>query len=292
MKTALERATIGFNQWMGTEPNALLEFSDPTSKEPFQILFYDAGEGDEDEPPLSYLVTAGLSAVAVEDGEESKHAELVMCVEIPFDEQELKPLAEALGRVALAMRSGEAVISPSDLIEYGDIPIFEGMSWFYLSHWGDDEQGECLPGVNPRTELWCINAVFDNESDVLSELSESAALELFEKNSISLDDPQRAPLFEDDDDDGDDDEEMDDLELAQGMQEVIQELTNMAADQIPSVQKRILEARGHEVVEEPEEHQGFEPMILVPVVNADPSGNVFHPGWRPSFSGILDPDSK
>ncbi|MCS6900562.1 MAG: suppressor of fused domain protein [Myxococcales bacterium] len=190
-KEDTERARQGFLTWIDDEPDRELEIpSNQPQEAPIQVLFFVDDE-DEEAPPTTYIATAGLCSRTF--GWAPGGAELLLCVTGDYKPEELEPLGQLLGHLALALRSVEHEPVPGLVLEVGPIPIFEGMTCLLLASWDQGEGG--LLETDPPVRLLSVNPLYEEEAMEVVKLSEEEALAWFDEHGVDVDDPLRDSVF-------------------------------------------------------------------------------------------------
>jgi hypothetical protein len=190
-KEDTERARRGFLAWIDDEPDQEIEIASNHPEEaPVRVLFFVDDE-DEDEPPTTYIATAGLCARTF--GWAPGGAELLLCVAGDYEPEELEPLGQLLGHLALALRNVEHEPVPGLLLEVGPLPVFEGMTCLLLTQWDQGEGG--LLETDPPVRLLSVNPLFEEEAVEVVKLSEEEALAWFDEHGVDIDDPLRDSVF-------------------------------------------------------------------------------------------------
>lgn len=187
----IERAKQGFLAWIDDEPDQELVVASNTPEEaPVRVLFFIDDE-DEDEEPTTYIATAGLCSRSFEWAPGG--AELLLCVTGDYEPEELEPLGQLLGHMALALRSVDAAPVPGLLLEVGPLPVFEGMTCLLLSSWDQGEGG--LLETDPPVRILSVNPLYEEEAVEVVKLSEEQALAWFDEHGVDVDDPLRDSVF-------------------------------------------------------------------------------------------------
>lgn len=251
-----QRARQALEDWMGAEPDLVVEAR--TGRTTLaEVLVFDGSEDDaeDDDLPLHYLATAGLSAR--EGG-----AELVMCVQAQFEVSELKDLAQWLAALAVSVLRGERTLKNGDFVPVGDIPVFEDMSWLWVTPWGDGDG--VISDTDPPVRLLSINPLYAEEVEKLRGLELDQALELFDQEGSDLDDPFRAPLGTPPL------EQITPFDLAKGLESFMSDVAEMA-------QQALAEAQT------PPDEPPIQAVELVPVEDELAFSSGFDPGWVPTF---------
>ncbi|MFO0660747.1 MAG: suppressor of fused domain protein [Polyangiaceae bacterium] len=150
-------------------------------------------DDDDDDVPLHFVATAGLSALPI--GPSKERFELVLPVSSPVEVGELADVAQFLRAVAQVFSEPDSELDRHLLIETGEIPLFEGMSWLMITPW-DSEAHEVLPGLMPPVTILCVTPLYPGEAAKLQTLPEGAAMAWFEALGIDLDDPMRPDASE------------------------------------------------------------------------------------------------
>jgi hypothetical protein len=181
----------GFLRWMDDEPDQEIEIAAPQPGDsPVKVLFFVDDE-DEELEPTTYIATAGLSARSFDWAPGG--AELLLCVTGDFEPEELEPLGQLLGHLALALRTVETPPVPGLLLEVGPLPIFEGMTCLLLTQWDQGEGG--LLETDPPVRLLSVNPLYEEEAIEVVKLSEEEALLWFDERGVDIDDPYRDSVF-------------------------------------------------------------------------------------------------
>ncbi len=191
-----ERAQAGFTAWLGAEPDEQFEVASPPGAAegpPVRVLFFvDEGDEDQDDEPTTYIATAGLSSRSLSWSPGG--VELLLCITGDFDFEELEPLGQLLGHLAMALQNVETEAVPGLLLEVGPLPVFEGMTSLLLTRWGQSDDSGVL-ATEPPTRILSVNVLYEEEAAEIVKLSEEQALEWLDEHGIDVDDPLRDSAF-------------------------------------------------------------------------------------------------
>lgn len=184
-------ARQGLLTWIDDEPDHEIEIpSNQSSASPIQVLFFVDDE-EEEEEATTYIATAGLCERSFEWAPGG--VELMLCVLGEYEIEELLPLGQLLGHLALALRGVETAPVPGLLLEVGPLPIFEGMTCLLLTQWDIGEGG--LLETTPPIRLLSVNPLYEEEAAEIVKYSEEEALAWFDEHGVDIDDPLRDSAF-------------------------------------------------------------------------------------------------
>lgn len=187
-----ERALRGFSAWMGDDPDSQFEVAPPGEEgAPMRVLTFVDDEDDEEEP-TTYIATAGLCERKMSWAPGG--AELMLCVVGDYEPEELEPLGQMLGHMALALRRVETEPVPGLLLEVGPLPVFEGMTCLLLTRWGQGDESGLLEGDQP-IRILSVNPLYEEEAAEVMKMSEDEALAWFDERGVDVDDPLRDSVF-------------------------------------------------------------------------------------------------
>lgn len=192
-----DRAQAGFTAWLGAEPDEQIEVT-PLAPQgddvapPLRVLFFEDEGDDEDDEPTTYIATAGLASRSLSWSPGG--VELLLCVTGSFDFEELEPLGQMLGHLAMALHSVETEPMAGLLLEVGPLPVFEGMTCLLLTRWGQGDDSGLL-ATQPPTRILSVNILYEEEAAEIVKLSEDQALAWLDDHGIDVDDPLRDSAF-------------------------------------------------------------------------------------------------
>jgi len=184
-----QRAADGLADFFGEEPSSVVGDGDVRVH-----VFVD--EPDEvDDEPTSFFATAGVCArpLAFSAG----GVELVLAVTAELEPEDAAALARMLVALGAGILGTKEELAPGALIELGPLPVFEGMSHVLLTRWDDGDAGT-LTAASPPVALLSVNALFADEADAVSGMSEEAALAWLDEHGVDVDDPFRDSALADD----------------------------------------------------------------------------------------------
>ncbi len=178
---------------MFDDTGELLESEDTSERDP-QALEEEAEEGTEDDPPLHYMATAGLSSVPW--NEKLGRVELIMPIAEDLsmlEKDEAEALFKFLADLALLCLDGKRHEGLHSFVQVPSIPLFEGMNWVVLHPW-DAAGTEVLPGIVPPVTLLTVTPIFQEELEFIQQCESDEWLQAFDEAGIDLDDPYRSSL--------------------------------------------------------------------------------------------------
>ncbi len=149
------------------------------------LVFEDEPEDDDDEP-LLYFVSAGLSSRALAAAPHG--AELVLSARAALDDDGVFALCEVVGHLAGAFLHHPSDVAPGALVETGSLPIFLGMDQVLVTAWGD---GGELDALSPARSLFSLNPLTLAEVREIEGASPEHALAALSARGVDVDDPLR-----------------------------------------------------------------------------------------------------